>query len=163
MRALPQPIMPMPIMPMPVPASVVANAFVQQYFSVRHQTPAHISRFYGAPPSPPRTCVALVGLALTLRCRPPGTNSVAAWPSRFTPWPEAGPGTADGATPAPLLELNSGLAAIDVKARQPAGRLVGALPSRAERAARPKGFDPLTLLVFSPPPYPRPWRWATTR
>ena len=61
MRALPQ-----PIMPMPVPASVVANAFVSQYFSVRHHTPAHISRFYGAAPSPPRrTCVALVGLALT--------------------------------------------------------------------------------------------------
>jgi hypothetical protein len=137
MRALPQPIMPIP---MPVPASVVANAFVQQYFTVRHQTPAHISRFYGPPPSPPRTCVTLVGLALTLRCRPPGTNSVAAWPSRFT-WPEVG--TDDGATLAPLLELNSGLAAIDVKARHPAGRLVGALPSRAER--RRQGPRVLTL------------------
>lgn len=43
--ALPQP------MPMPVPAAVVANAFVQQYFTTRHANPSQIFRFYGAPDS----------------------------------------------------------------------------------------------------------------
>ena len=127
--ALPQP------MPMPVPAAVVANAFVQQYFTTRHANPSQIFRFYGARPT--LAVVSRIALAVTSRVAlvSPGANSVAAWPSRFTPWPEAG-APVDGAAPAPLLELNAGLQAIDVKARDRScrpGRGVAAVAGWARR------------------------------
>lgn len=75
----------------------VANAFVNQYFSVRHTAPGNICRFYN-------------------------TLSVAAWPARLE-WPSAPgspgaeAGTPSGGAEGRLLDVIAGPVSINVKAR----------------------------------------------